>query len=255
MVQTKTPTVLQSELLSRPDKLSPQILFYSGISACHLYFLFFKLHLTTFLSAGYCTESLVMGSFLISALQWSEYWIHLVTLFSQTSFRRSNLPTPSPLFHFPCPCSCLPLFLHSSVAFPNQPLGSRDWLQMYLGITVLASSCNADQFFHVFKTETEIKQGSILARNPVQHLQGIILISYCLNGYLSFEFPPRGTRSRKHLCYALHCVLQVACLWWSISSSCQTCLPSSVPGVPLCTVSLVLCSGPVCWLRCLRQHN
>lgn len=111
---------------------------------------------------------------------------------------------PSPLFHFPCPC--LPLFLRLSVTFPNQSLGSKDLLQMYLCITVLASSFNADRFFFfIFKTETEIEQGPDLARKPVLHLQSITLISYCLNGYLSFEFLPRSNnRIRKPL---LFCVL------------------------------------------------
>lgn len=89
-------------------QLSLQIFFYSRIPAYHPYFPFFKLHLTRFLSVGYCTESLVMGSFFVSALQWSEYWIHLVTLSTQTSFR-SELLIPSPRLSLP-----LSLFLSSS---------------------------------------------------------------------------------------------------------------------------------------------
>lgn len=150
-----TPRLLQLYSLSylvTQTQLSPQILFYSRIPTCHPYFLFFKLHLTTFLSLGYCTENLVIGSFLVSALPWSKYWYWIkVTLSSQTSFRRSELLISSPLFHFPCPCSCLPLFLHLSVTFPNQSLGGKDLLRIYLCITVLASSCNADSFFCHFQ--------------------------------------------------------------------------------------------------------
>lgn len=69
-------------------QLSPCVLFafYCSVPTCHPPFLFFKLHLTTFPSAGYCTASLLVGSFLMSASQWSEYWIHLADVPSQTEY-------------------------------------------------------------------------------------------------------------------------------------------------------------------------